>query len=82
MVWKASNHQVAVPSKKRIRRHERAELPQDAPTQSPRLNRQAAAFRIREAQPLLTEPFAEDTVLLPQVVNYRVLLPVELISQG
>jgi hypothetical protein len=67
---------ISVSAYQRIRRDERADLPQRAPANQLRFRRQAAAFRVGEPEPLRTEPIAENPVLLAEVIDDRRLLPV------
>src|SRR5215471_4161080 len=66
--------QPAVPSHERCRGHNRGQLMQHAPAQLLGPHGQAPALIVVEAQPLASELFAENVVLLLEIVDDILLL--------
>jgi len=65
--------ELTVPAQNRVRCHQSGEFVQHASAQYPTFRREASALVVSEPQPPLAQLLAEDPVLLPQVVDHRVL---------
>ncbi len=70
-------HEPPVPPQDRVGCHDSGHVRQAAPAENIAFHGQAAALVVGEAQPSGSVRGAEDPVLLEQVVNDRLLLPVD-----
>ena len=71
----------AIPGQNGVRRDDRHDLAGDFPFQGLPLYRQASAFIVGEPNPLPLEHVLQDTVLLLDVGDHVLLLPVDPASQ-